>query len=250
MLADYESMPNYGTITQNIIPHSSILAILDFVEGHLTEFASKCNNVLAEDSLTYKLVDLLEYYNHQRPSLFRFIREDIQNIKNGTSPRVDIGVKSNDPNGIGIIIDAKTYSIEESFFSIEAKRLKTSKIREKEYLIGRYEKDKYLDCGGVERFKKGIHGRSLKYSCILGYVQEYDFKHWHIIINSWIDELIKENDSEVKWLEEDKLAEEYSKDTVAKYKSENRRVNNCSIILYHLWVNLCKNASIGLIKEI
>ena len=85
----------------------------------------------------------------------------------GDSPQVDIAAISTLEEGI--VIGAKAYE-GESFFSMEAKRLaKLGSNRLMEYLIGRPENRKYNNCGGVERFKQGIHGRKLDYGAIIGY---------------------------------------------------------------------------------
>jgi hypothetical protein len=105
-------------------------------------------------------------------------------------------------------------------------------------LIGRFEKGKYINCGGVERFKQGKHGRNLKYGAIIGYVQDYNFVHWHGLLNSWIEDLIhRKIYSQVLWRPEDKLEEAYIKSTTAKFISTNCR-NNGFIKLFHLWVSL------------
>ncbi len=161
----------------------------------------------------------------------------MENPEHGNSPQVDIGTITKSEQGI--VIESKSYSKNESFFSLEAKRLgKLEKKRSKEYLIGRFENDKYMNSGGVERFKQGIHGNNLKYSAIIGYVQKYDFSHWYNQINSWIDDLIqKQIKSPVNWTLNDKLSQVYSESSTAKFTSVNSRQND-SVTLFHLWIKL------------
>jgi hypothetical protein len=89
------------------------------------------------------------------------------------------------------VINTKTYVDNDnkptkSFFVIEAKRLPTDfsgKSREKEYVKG--------EGGGIERYKRGLHGRYLVESAIIGYIQdEQNCTHWQQKINNWIKELI------------------------------------------------------------
>lgn len=171
-----------------------------------------------EKGLTQKLVLILNSYALREYYSFWFDKEYMEIPGRGDSPQVDIGTITTLEEGI--VIGAKTYT-DESFFSIEAKRLaKLSLKRSKEYLVGRTEKNKYICCGGVERFKQGIHGRGLPYGAIIGYVQEYDFAYWHGLLNSWVEGLIHKNIySPVTWHIRDKLQKEYIKSTTAKFIS-------------------------------
>ena len=189
-------------------PDTSVLTVVAFIEKQLVEFSARYSDssITNEKGLTQELCVLLNFYVQKEGYPFWFEKEYMEEPKQGDSPQVDIGVISS--REAGIVIGSKCYN-RESFFSIEAKRLdKISKAREKEYLVGRIEKGKYKDCGGVERFKKEIHGKGLRYAAIIGYVQAFAFDYWHNTINSWVDELIGEiMDSSVRWSEKDKLVE-------------------------------------------
>ena len=88
------------------------------------------------------------------------------------------------------------------FFKIEVKRLTNLGVaRQKEYVIGRMGKEKYKESGGIERFKKGIHGSKLKFAGMIGYIQKEDFDYWFAEVNSWISDLINENGT--FWKEEE-----------------------------------------------
>lgn len=219
---------------KDLLPDASVLRVVVFLERHLEKF-SQCESILSianEKGLTQEFCILLNEHAKKENFPFMFEKEYMEEPEKAHSPQVDIGI---------INIDLTCYGNHKSFFSIEAKRLgKPSKAREKEYLVGRVEKGKYKECGGVERFKNEIHGKGLKYCGIIGYVQEYDFNYWHHTINSWIDALIAGAiTTTAKWTERDKLLEEYKKSAIAKFKSENVRKTG-SIILIHLWVNLVK----------
>jgi hypothetical protein len=212
----------------------SILMVVAFVEKHLAVFSKEQTGatITNEKGLTQEFCIMLNIHTRKHGCPFIFEKEYMEDVEKGDSAQVDIGV---------IIIDTKYQSCRKSFFSMEAKRLdKLSKVREKEYLVGREEKGKYKKCGGVERFKEEIHGKGLRYGAMIGYVQKFDFNHWHRTINSWIDALIEGSiPSSVGWSEKDKLLEEYKSTAAAKFKSENSRITG-SIILFHLWVNLVK----------
>ncbi len=216
-------------------PDASILAVIKFVEKHLIDFSQryKNSNIKNEKGLTQKLVILLNRYVNDK-TLFFFHVEYMENAERGRSAQVDIGTITRKES---ITIDTLTYSNDESFFSFEAKRLgDLEKKREKEYLIGRVEKEKYLNTGGVERFKQRIHGKNLKYGGIIGYVQKYDFDYWHNLINLWIENLIQKTIiSKVCWTDYDKLKKEYIETLTAKFISLNSRDNDF-ITLFHLWV--------------
>jgi len=216
----------------------SVYAIVEFIKGNLSDFAVKYSHIEYEDSLTQMLVTLLMQRLPQ-PSLYYFHPQNIENIYSGQSPTVDIGVRS--INESGIKIDSMRYSNDEAFFSIEAKRLDSGidRRREKEYVVGRFEGEKYRDQGGIERFKKGNHGGTLKYAAMIGYMQSDSFAEWLNKINGWINEQIsKSNTTELKWGKKDKLIKQDESGVYAEYKSVHSRINGTDIVLFHLWVNL------------
>ena len=219
--------------------HTSIAAVVNFVENCLPEFADryKKSSIENEEGLNQILCMLLNAYARENSYPFAFQSDYREEPESGNSFKPDFGAI---PSSIsGAIIESAYYPFDKSFFSLEAKRLyNTSGQREKEYLIGRKENGKYIDCGGVERFKKGIHGRELHHCGMIGYVQKNDFEYWHRKINLWVDELIaSNNNSTVQWTDKDKLIKKSVCSTTAKYISNNSRGNGNNITLYHLWVN-------------
>jgi len=243
MLADDHPSVFKGELEKGPPDNTSILAVVGFVERHLIDFSQEYtgSTIENEEGLTQELIFLLNLYANKETYPFWFHNEYSEDTERGHSPKVDIGAITKKES---IIIESRTYSYKESFFSLEAKRLdKLPKKREKEYLIGRFEKKKYVNSGGVERFKQGIHGGKLKYSAIIAYVQIYDFSHWHKKINSWIEALIqKKIESPVKWTQGDKLKKKYVKSVTAKFISVNSRGKD-SITLFHLWTNLSSKKS-------
>lgn len=237
MLGNKPSKGNSGRISSGIEVDASILAVLDFLETHLPSFANKNKGRTAynEKGLTEKLIILLNRKLIAEP--FFFHNDKMEDNQKGNSPSVDIGVLSKETS---IIIKERKYSEDDAFFRIEAKRLShLGQKREKEYLLGRLENGKYKDTGGIERFKKGIHGRNLDYGGVIGYLQKEDFTYWHNTINTWIDELIIINPA--FWKEDDKLEKMYFKNHLSKLRSQNIRMsgdNTDTIELFHFWVDL------------
>jgi hypothetical protein len=246
MLVDDEKQKIWGHLA-GPTPGASISIVVSVIETQLVEFSFKYTGSLItnENGLTQELCIMLNCMVIKERFPFWFIKEYIKEPEKRNSPQVDIGTISNQNEGI--VIGPAFYCRRESFFSIEAKRLDNiSKAREKEYLVGGREQGRYVECGGVERFKKEIHGKKLKYAAIIAYVQKYDFDYWHYKINKWIEALIDGSiDSTVKWSDEDRLVDEYKYSHTAKFKSENSRKKD-TIFLFHLWVNLVKSTDTDL----
>jgi truncated hemoglobin YjbI len=131
------------------------------------------------------------------------------------------------------VIDVRTDKSQptETFFTIEAKRLPTgSGEREKEYVEG--------NLGGIERYKRGHHGKGLPESAMVGYVQKETCSHWHNKINEWINDLIQTNtDIDIIWNNADLLIHSDNFDKVQKYVSDNKREKD-SIKLHHYLMEL------------
>ena len=217
---------------------TSITTVVGCVEQVLIDFSDKYTNseIKNEKGLTQKLIHMLTIHALREYHPFCFEKEYMEVPERGDSPQVDIAAISIREDDI--LIGSKTYQ-GKSFFSLEAKRLANlGSNRLMEYLIGRFEKAKYINCGGVERFKQDIHGRNLNYGAIIGYVQENDFVYWHDLINSWVEELINKTiPSQVNWDPKDKLEKAYIKPTTAKFISVNSRRDD-AITLFHLWTSL------------
>lgn len=240
MLADALHNNSNGKITKGIELDSSIKSVIEFIEIYFPEFSTKVKGELtsSEKSLTDRLCKFLNRNASSYP--FYFHHENVENHASGISPQTDIGTLSESED---LIIGDRSYGEFDSFFSIEAKRLPTpGHKREKEYVIGHVTKEgKTVESGGIERFKKGIHGKNLKYAAIIGYIQNENGEHWYLKINSWISELIIS--SPQLWKEEDKLIKNQSGvSTPDKFTSKNFRLKKNGqtdfINLFHFWINL------------
>ncbi|MFS4466710.1 hypothetical protein [Maribacter sp. 2210JD10-5] len=234
MLADASQNISSGQLTHGVELDSSITSVIEFIEVHFPQFREKVDGEVtaSEKSLTDRLC---KYFNRNAGNFpFYFHHENVEDYTTGKSPQVDIGTVSRSEQ---ITIGDRSYNEWDSFFSMEAKRLPTpGQNREKEYVIGHDRPS-----GGMERFKKRIHGKDLKYAAIIGYIQEKDGNHWYLKINEWIDELILSTPD--FWNMDDKLIEkENPSGNLRKFISKNFRTElndeNDFISLFHFWIEL------------
>ncbi|MEO9968137.1 MAG: hypothetical protein ABJF11_20260 [Reichenbachiella sp.] len=235
MLADRVENISNGALSDGVEIDASVKAVIEFIDTHFSDFSKKVKGEISasEKALTDKLC---KYFNRVAGSYpFYFHHENVEDHSSGKSPQIDIGTLSREEQ---ITIGDKNYNEFDSFFSIEAKRLPTpGQNREREYLIGHDKAN-----GGIERFKKGIHGKGLRYSAIIGYVQKEDFDFWFLQINDWIEELIRTSKGE--WIADDKLTKRgvQTDKQLTKFESDNIRVpvksGTDKIKLFHFWISL------------
>ncbi len=234
MLAD--NIPPSSKVTfKGPKPNSLILEVMHFVELRLIQLSNNFSHISPEKGLTFELVNLLQRDTYSESCPFWFRDGYLEDSNRGNSREPDIGVMPKET----IILESKSFPYNKSFFSFEAKILPTpGSGREKEYLIGREVNGKYRYYGGVERFKKGLHGKDLKNSGLIGYIKQKDFKYWQAVINDWVEQLIVSNhDVSIVWIDDDKLVEQCINPITARFISINKRKND-NIKLFHLWVKL------------
>jgi hypothetical protein len=99
--------------------------------------------------------------------------------------------------------------------------------RKREYVQGNH--------GAVERFKRSQHGKGLKTSAVLGYIEDNNsFEYWQKEICSWITDLINSNsDATIAWTNDDLLNFAESFPSFNKYRSLHKRKGDCDIDLIH-----------------
>jgi hypothetical protein len=234
MLADNLENNSSGKLTEGIETDSTIIAVVEYIQTQLDVFCHKYQGEISavEDTLNENLFILLQRNIGPRPYFFK--PEKVQAPGSGRSAKTDIGVMAIEEQ---IKVLERTVLDNEAFFEIECKRLPTlGHKREKEYVIGHTK-----PTGGIERFKKKIHGKDLKYAAIIGYIQKNDTNHWFLKVNGWIGELIS-SEPEL-WKEEDKLLQDYSETGgLDKFRSKNFREEidrqEDFINLFHFWINL------------
>lgn len=236
MLSDSLIPKSSGIISSGIEPKDSLKAVIAFLKEQCRIFATLNTGAteMNEKGLSQKLCILLNRKAKNYP--FFFHPEYMEDVNSGRSPQVDIGTISDDEK---IEISDRVYSEEDSFFSLEAKRLPTlGTNREKEYATG-YDSIS----GAMERFKKGVHGSRLKFAAIIGYVQAKTFEHWFLEVNSWIAQLAND-ENQTLWTNNDSI-EKISNDHdsfLIELTSENSRyfdgMEKEKIRIFHFWINL------------
>lgn len=228
-----DGIPNeLSGLSQNV----SRRKILIFIEECLPEFKKKYKFLKPEDGLTQELVYLLDNECREKLPICGFSTEHMEDTSKGNSRRDDIGVRLIR----GTTIGATFYPNNKPFFVIEAKRLdsKIDKKRKKEYVVGRIKDSKYIESGGIERFKKEIHGFGLTYVGMIGYIQTEDFDVWLEKINEWIKEEIKSPSSaELSWSRQDTL-NPVKKNTLFSTYDSKHKCKSKEIDMYHIWVKL------------
>lgn len=215
---------------------TSIKKVFSFIENCLPEFKENFSNIKPEDGLSQELIYILDNKSREKLPTCAFSSEHMEDTSKGNSRRDDIGVRAVK----GISLYATFYPNNKPFIAIEAKRLdsKIDKKRQKEYVVGRLDESKYIESGGIERFKKQIHGVGLIYVGMIGYLQTDDFDTWLKKINNWIDEEIKESTSkDLIWEKQDKLIPNSNNTLFATYNSKHQ-CKTKNIDMYHIWVDL------------
>lgn len=210
---------NIGRI-ECLEPSAHIVSIVNFLEKHFVGFINlyqeKYSGISNEPVITQKIEMYLNPFLKEELSTFNLTKEYIVNdYPERKSPQCDLA----------FYLDGN----DKALFCIEAKRLSDYS---KEYVYSSTGKS-----GGIERYKKEIHGEGLTHSAIIGYVQKEDFEHWYRQINNWIDELIIDDKQEIEWTNNDKLNELSINANIAKFKSVNKRADD-SISIFHYWLKL------------
>ena len=223
--------PSRGQISDG--PIDALLdRTLEFVHEELARWRDDPDRapVEAEEHLNAQLCKYLNVAATHRFPMVLFCHEEKQT---GTR-RVDISAVPTSGRFI-----AQTYhTIYDPFLVFEGKRLPApSRDREKEYVTGGTEK-----CGGIQRFKLGLHGAQQETAAIIGYIQRGKLETWRNQINEWICQLANETTIlEEQWLSDEQLSEleaDYER-RVARASSRHRRVANAvssEIRIRHLWI--------------
>ena len=157
--------------------------------------------------------------------------------------RVDFAANPSDATFVG-----RTYrTIYDPFVVFEGKRLPApSKSREREYVSGG---NQYS--GGIQRFKRGLHGATVEDAAMVGYVQNGAFDAWLTRINDWISEEARQpSEPDETWSLSEQLVSlsVIPQEGVKQATSEHSRNNSTmgsEIRLRHLWVEMFGSNSTG-----
>jgi hypothetical protein len=185
----------------------------------------------AEERLNAQLCKYLNVAASERFPMVLFSHEE----KQTGARRVDFGAN---PRQGGII--GKTYhSIYDSFIVFEAKRLPApSKDREREYVTGGSK-----ESGGIQRFKRGLHGAKQETAVILAYIQDGVSSSWLLKLNEWIVmETATPSVPDEQWAEDEQLTgfvHDIANRSAKASSSHHRKSSSTDKIrLEHLWVEM------------
>lgn len=217
---------------------SQLSEIFMVVRGCMPEFAESARRegIKNENGLNRKLARFIsrQFWRFEMP--YTAQNEAMEDEKRGDSPAVDIGIhllvhdSAVDPPKVTVL---------------EGKRLDggIETRRRREYVYGPGVGEAHRPCGGMERFKNAIHGRSVKSTAMLiGYMQTDDFPTWWAKVNSWIAGLSDEPAHNPPWSREEQLSQPHIDGPIASCSSTLSRVGDRLWIL-HLWVDLVDAAA-------
>lgn len=203
--------------------------VVEFFKTHLPQFAESVlnTNIDIEDGLNSQLARFIT--NAAAQEIFFAERESMEDETRGNSPTVDIG----------IYLKVEDAGIDPPLITVfEGKRL-TTKLpnkRRREYVIGHEKGGKHIHCGGIERFKLGIHGGRLNRAGMIGYLQDGTPDSWLKKISAWICDLCSQP-CDPAWSEREQLTLQETDGRVTEYSSVVNRVDS-ELRLTHLWIDL------------
>ncbi len=225
-----------GKITSGIEPDSLLLQTIAFVYGQLAGWRDDPDrpSEQAEDKLNLQLCKFLDAHARKEFPMIRFDHEEYQVGRR----RADMSASPVET----VVLEARTHTIYNPVLVLEGKRLPApSSAREREYVTS--ETDDKIS-GGIQRFKRRLHGGKLNLAVMIGYVQKRSPAHWITKINEWISQLaggqIKDG---CAWATGEALEPLKARVTegIASYRSVHSRSSGDDIELHHLWVVMRKN---------
>ena len=212
-------------------PNRQFACVCDAISGCFPDFVKSVlqDKIANENGFNRRMSRFVSYRFSKEGLPYLAQPESMEDESCGNSPATDIGIYYM-PCDSAINLPKVTV--------IEGKRLDSGikKQRRHEYVYGHEEKGKHVCCGGMERFKKRIHGRNQSSAILLGYMQTDSFEKWHIKINSWISELIGQ-EYEPSWFMREQLPLMTIEGLSAKCESQLCRTTG-ALRLVHLWVDI------------
>ena len=225
-----------GHLSQTAIHDNLVERTITFIWNCLIPWQNDPDRVYveAEEELNAQFHNFIQAKAVQEFPMVLFQHEQRQEGRR----RVDISAKPTNPT----IIQGCRYSCYDPFLVIEGKRLPApDKSREREYVTG----DNKIT-GGIQRFKKGQHGKDHEKAIILAYLQRGASDEWYSTINSWIEGLSESHPEE--W-DKSELLEDFQNSTqTSRMKSRHPRPQNCQsekIQLLHFWVQCSGEQSLS-----
>ena len=227
-------VPSHGRITRGATRHTLVEQTLKFVQSELPNWRDDPTRSPeeSEERLNAQLCKYLNVASRKKFPMVYFHHEE----KQTRDRRVDVSALPAEPKTFGTAL----YSIYDPFLVFEGKRLPPPKngTREREYVTGGDAK-----CGGIQRFKLGLHGAKHETVALIGYVQKGELREWLKTINAWIRDLEGGQAFEEKWTSTEQLKAfiEKTKLKIAICSSVHPRVGDVvgkSIRIRHLWLKM------------
>lgn len=226
-----DNQPTYNPPQSSYLsvePKHEVEVILEFINDNISAFIPYYQSIKDSDKEN-RISDFLVYHFNCRLREKPYCGFPAFNF--GKNPTQAISGQETD---IGVVVLTKNVK-PITIIEFEAKRF-SGTSHNKEYVCGN-------NRGGIERFKRGEHASHLSICGMFAYVQSRTSNEWIQKVNTWIDELTKENkDAEIDWACSDEKLSHISQlpPNVDLHKSTNKRkVPLNSIEIYHYFINLC-----------
>ena len=158
--------------------------IVELIKASLPPFAVSAQKeyISNENGLNRRLARFITNIADRHELPYFAQTESMEDETRGDSPATDIGIH----------LKVEDISVDPPKIALfEGKRLSgdTGTTRRQEYVIGHEKNGKHVPCGGIERFKRSLHGRNFRYAGMIGYIQDRSPDYWWKQIDSWISEL-------------------------------------------------------------
>ncbi|HUY34108.1 MAG TPA: hypothetical protein VMV69_15275 [Pirellulales bacterium] len=224
-----------GKITRGIDRHALVERTIEFVATQLPLWRDdpKRASVEAEEQLNSQLCKFLAARARCQFPMASFHHEERQ----GKRRRVDM---SAGPTLDAIEAASYLESIYVPFLVMEGKRIPApAAARRREYITGFAER-----CGGMQRFKLGLHGAKHETAVMIGYVQANESAFWWETINQWIGELARsDEDPTCAWKTSDQLEPLLDRGAAQASRCESHHARTGArkpgvIRLVHLWLRM------------
>lgn len=239
MIADKSRpIPALGNLDAGVLQLGAFCReIVTFIEGELPVWRQRPEIAEVEDEprLNQSLCLHLDTVSRHQFDSIRFVQEPIQ----GAGRNADIGAFPTK----AITVQGRGYQDHEQLLPIECKRLPTppdSRRSDLEYVHGKPGQR----TGGIERFKRGLHGRENEHALMIAYVQEKSFNHWSSAINTRLAHLAKQGSDDGLWqpaeslTQEDSAANPATKRLTSRHRRPKPHCCSDSVVIHHLWVTM------------
>lgn len=205
--------------------------IVELIKVAIPHFvvSAQAEQITNENGLNRKLARFITSIADNRSLPYVAYPESMEDESRGGSPATDFGIH----------LKVDDISVDQPLVAkFEGKRLSkhTGIARRREYVVGHEQDGKHIPCGGIERFKRSIHGRNFRHAGMIGYIQDGSPASWLGQVNLWISDLTNQKTTP-SWSTDEQLRPLQSTDQFSETTSIVKRETD-QLQLTHLWVNL------------